>query len=332
MRKRDSGRVLAALLPPLLLCMATTAQAGDAKPAREIFGALNEPAPIKARSIGGYAKGCLAGAKMLPVNGPAWQAMRLSRNRNWGHPALVALVEKLAVDAKRKDGWPGLLVGDLAQPWGGPMLTGHASHQIGLDADIWLLPMPDRLLTEKEREELSAVSMLKPDMQSVDPERWTPKHAALIKRAASYKEVARIFIHPAIKKALCESAGSDRRWLSKVRPWWGHHYHFHVRLSCPPDSPTCVDQPPTGNDDGCGKELDRWMKKIKPRPKPKVVKPAKPKRPLTLADLPKECRELVTNAEQKLIEAKGKAPDPGAQVRPAALAAPQNAEEEGSDD
>ena len=35
------------------------------------------------------------------------------------------------------------------------MITGHESHQIGLDADIWLTPMPNRLLTCKEREDLT---------------------------------------------------------------------------------------------------------------------------------------------------------------------------------
>ena len=65
----------------------------------------------------------MAGGAALPVDGPAWQVMRLSRNRNWGHPDLVALVERLAIEAKEKDGWNGLLVGDLAQPRGGPMLV-----------------------------------------------------------------------------------------------------------------------------------------------------------------------------------------------------------------
>ena len=138
-------------------------------PAKVLFGAAKTPAPLAARAIGFYAKGCLAGAAALPIDGPAWQAMRLSRNRNWGHPELVGLVEKLAIEAKAHDGWPGLLVGDLSQPRGGPMLTGHASHQVGLDADIWLTPMPDRRLTEKEREDLSATSMLAADKVSVDP-------------------------------------------------------------------------------------------------------------------------------------------------------------------
>lgn len=270
-------------------------------PAKELFGRQKQPAPLAARAIGGYARGCLAGGKMLPVNGPAWQAMRLSRNRNWGHPLLIRYVERLAADAKREDGWPGLLVGDLAQPVGGPMLTGHASHQIGLDADIWLMPMPPKELTLEERERISAVSMLGADKLSVNPEVWTPGHVRLLRRASLYPDVARIFVHPAIKKALCEAAGKDRGWLSKIRPWWGHHYHFHVRLECPPDSKGCVAQPGLGNDDGCGAELENWFKRLTAPPRP--VKPSKPKPPLTLADLPADCSDILSAASKQSAEA-----------------------------
>ena len=76
-------------------------------PAKVLFGAAKSPAPMAARAIGFYAKGCLAGAKALPIDGPGWQAMRLSRNRNWGHPRLVSLLERLANDARRLDGWHG---------------------------------------------------------------------------------------------------------------------------------------------------------------------------------------------------------------------------------
>ena len=130
-------------------------------PANELFGAATGPAPLAARAIGSYAKGCLAGAVALPINGPDWQVMRLSRNRNWGTPQLLDFLEKFAGDARALDGWPGLLVGDMSQPRGGPMITGHSSHQIGLDVDIWLTPMPDRILTPEERENMMAVSMLK---------------------------------------------------------------------------------------------------------------------------------------------------------------------------
>jgi len=287
---RRFGLVVLALTP-FVWAGAPAAAEDGAPPAKQVFGFILDPIPMEARAIGSYARGCLAGARQLPVNGPAWQAMRLSRNRNWGHPALVEYVERLARDVKERDGWPGLLVGDLAQPRGGPMLTGHASHQIGLDADIWLKPMPDRRLTRQERERMSAVSMLAKDHLSVNPDVWTGGHVRLLRRAASYGEVARIFVHPAIKKALCDAAGNDRGWLRKVRPWWGHHYHFHVRLKCPPGYSGCRNQSPPPPGDGCGAPLDYWFKLLKAPPKPDT--PKKKKAPLTLADLPAACRRVV---------------------------------------
>lgn len=261
--------------------------------ARTLFGAVREPTQLPARSIGGYARGCLAGGRQLAVDGPAWQAMRLSRDRQWGHPDLIAFLERFSADAKANDGWSGFLVGDMSQPRGGPMLTGHASHQIGLDADIWFTPMPDRRLTRLEREEMPAVSMLAAGHLSVEPKVWSDKHVRLIKRATTYPEIERVLVHPAIKKALCEaSAGqpeADRAWLAKVRPIWGHYYHFHVRLGCPKDTSGCVAQAPTKADDGCGKEIDDWYALLK-RPVDPNAKPGPEKPPMTLEQLPAECR------------------------------------------
>src|SRR4051795_5815246 len=172
-------------LPPL-------ANPDDPKtPANELFGRKTEPAPLTARSIGGYARGCVAGATALPIDGETWQVMRLSRNRNWGHPALIAFLERLTRRVPQINSWPGLLVGDISQPRGWPMITGHASHQIGLDADVWLTPMPDRRLTPGEREEMSAVDMVRADRLDVDPSVWTPQHTALIKAVSKQPEVAR---------------------------------------------------------------------------------------------------------------------------------------------
>jgi penicillin-insensitive murein endopeptidase len=294
-------------------------------PAKELFGAAKTPAPLAARSIGFYAKGCLAGAAALPTDGPAWQAMRLSRNRNWGHPDLVALIEKLAVEAKEHDGWPGLLVGDISQPRGGPMLTGHASHQVGLDADVWFTPMPDRTLTHKEREELSATSMLAEDRVSVNPKVWTEAHVRLLKRVAGYKAVERVLVHPAIKKAVCEASKDekDRDWLSKIRPYWGHYYHFHVRVACPKGSPGCEHQPSVDDDnDGCGAELTRWLKLVKPKPvvaaPPKPGKPAPERRPITLDQLPAECRTVLASGTPAPAEAAKADADRGGSASPAA--------------
>jgi penicillin-insensitive murein endopeptidase len=271
----------------------------NSKPlAKELFGAKKTAAALAPRAIGWYSKGCLAGGVHLSDAGSAWQTMRPSRNRAWGHPKLIRLVKRLGTEAKNYDGWPGLLVGDIAQPRGGPMLTGHASHQVGLDADIWLTPMPDRTLTVREREDIEATSMLDDTSLAVDTKVFTSKQVAVIKRAATYREVERIFVHPAIKKALCKAAGKDRRWLAKVRPLWGHYYHFHIRIGCPNGG--CRAQPAVGGDDGCGKEVDNWLKVIakslkdKPKPGVKVI-PDSARRKITLDQLPAECRTVLNS-------------------------------------
>jgi penicillin-insensitive murein endopeptidase len=172
------------------------------------------------------------------------------------------------------------------------MLSGHTSHQVGLDADIWLTPMPDRTLSREEREFMSAVNMVREDRRDIDPEVWTHERTELIRTAARDPDVERIFVNAAIKKALCREAGLDRDWLGKVRPWSGHDYHFHVRIFCPPDSPQCKPQPPPEPGDGCGHELDYWFSNAALHPAPSL-QPAKPGPPLTLAELPAACRAVL---------------------------------------
>lgn len=297
------------LIPAGEVKKAKTGKKGKREPlAKKLFGAKRVGAALAPRAIGWYAKGCLAGGEELSPASPYWQTMRPSRNRAWGHPKMIRLVKRLAREANEKDGWPGLLVGDISQPRGGPMLSGHASHQVGLDADVWLNPMPDRVLTRREREDISAKSMLDKTKLAVDPKVFTDKHVALIKRAASYPEVQRIFVHPAIKKALCEKAGKDRQWLAKVRPLWGHHYHFHIRMYCPNGG--CRAQAPVSGEDGCGSEVKSWLKKIakslkpKPPPKPGAKKwiPPSARRKITMGQLPAACRTVLESPGVTLVQ------------------------------
>ena len=273
-----------------------------ATPAKKLFGAKRLPAVMTPATHGFYNKGCLAGGIAIPHDGPNWQAMRPSRNRRWGHPNMIRLLERLSIDAK-KTGWNGLMIGDISQPRGGPMLTGHASHQVGLDADIWLRPMPNRRWSRSEREKTSAISVLKKGTVRVNSRVWTKAHEGLIKTAAQYREVQRIFVHPGIKKKLCNTVKGDRRWLNKVRPYWGHHYHMHVRLRCQPGSPGCKSQKSTGSGTGCDKSLAWWFnvafakkKKVK---KKKIIKKKKKRkkknarRYKVMADLPQACRVVL---------------------------------------
>ena len=156
---------------------------------------------------------------------------------------------------------PGVRAAEAGQCRGGPTTTGHASHQTGLDGDFWFWldsPANHRKLTGQEVEELSALSMLDQDQQGVDPKRFQAKHVSVLEYVSKQPEVARIFVNPLIKKAACE-ATDQAAWLNKLRPWWGHHYHFHVRLHCPAGQATCKPQSPPPESHGCGKELAWWF-------------------------------------------------------------------------
>src|ERR1700681_915737 len=290
---QDKGSVDPKPLPPL-------ANPNDPKlAAKELFARKLLPAAMPTRVIGFYSKGCIAGAEQMPITGDTWQVMRLSRNRNWAHPDMVKLLERLSVKAHKDAGWPGILVGDMSQPRGGPMFTGHASHQIGLDADVWLTPMPDHTLSRNEREEMSAVMMVRNDRLDVDPKVFTPGHLAVIRDAAQEPTRQRIFVNAAIKKALCREAKGDRSWLSKVRPMYGHDYHFHIRIKCPPGSTQCESQPEPSDGEGCGAaDLAYWFRDEVIHPKP-PTEPPKPKPPMTLAQLPAACRQVLAAPDAK---------------------------------
>jgi penicillin-insensitive murein endopeptidase len=260
--------------------------------AKRLFGAKTAGSAQSAAAYGSYAKGCLAGGEQLAETGPTWQAMRLSRNRNWGHPELIDMIKKLSAKAAQQPGWEGLYVGDLSQPRGGPMLTGHASHQIGLDADIWMLPPQSLNLTPKQRESISSISMRRERGAYVNSS-WTRAHHQVIKAAAEDPRVARIFVFPGAKVQMCADEKGNRAYLRKIRPWYGHHYHFHVRLKCPDGVRGCKNQNPPPAGDGCA-DAREWQRNILNPPPPNPNPPKrKPKREIVLGDLPAQCTSVL---------------------------------------
>ena len=298
------------MFKPALLAAALTLALGghatQAEPlARQLFGAQTVPSTGLAQPIGSYARGCAGGLVALPETGPTWQAMRLARNRNWGHPALIGFLQDLSAYAATLPGWQGLYIGDLSQPRGGPMTGGHASHQIGLDADVWMLPATNLGLSRKQRENISSISIRTEDQTRVNGN-WTPAHAALLRAAASDPRVDRIFVAAAAKIALCNGAGrGDKAWLQKIRPIYGHNTHFHVRLKCPPGATACEPQKPTvaalsNGGDGCDDTLNWWvttyLEELRHPPKPPKNAPPPPKSAKTyvMSDLPAECRTVLS--------------------------------------
>lgn len=275
------------------LAAAMAAPSAEATTAARLFGAVEAPTRSAPAAIGSYGRGCLHGAEALPKDGPTFQSMRLSRNRRWGHPSTIAFVKELAAKAPAF-GLKGLLVGDISQPRGGPMPFGHTSHQIGLDADIWFKEMPVDRFDEAAREVVPFVSMVDARFEATT-ERFTDGFRQLVREAARDRRVARIFVGRAIKRDLCAWATGDRAWLRKVRPWWGHHAHFHVRLSCPRSARACRGQPVPPPGDGCGADLARWYAPADATPPPpRIVPRRRPRPPLTLARLPNACRAVLS--------------------------------------
>ncbi len=288
----------------LLTCL-LAAPAQAEKLANKLFGAMAAPSGQDSMPIGSYARGCAAGMVELPESGPTWQAMRLSRNRNFGQPTMVQFLMDLSATARDIGFGRGLYIGDISQPRGGPMTSGHASHQIGLDADIWMLPPRSLNLSEAEREAISSIPVRSADQRSVT-ENWTRTHRELLKAAASDPRVDRIFVAAAVKIEMCKTAKrADKKWLQKIRPVAGHDTHFHVRLKCPKGARLCETQKPTVDElskggDGCDETLMWWVTDYLNPPKsdgkkPKEDDPPKKKGPreFTMADLPKQCQGVL---------------------------------------
>ena len=283
------------LFSTALLALAFALPAAAAPEAKQLFGAVKNGSVQRAAPLGSYAKGCAAGSVALPETGKTWQAMRLSRNRNWGHPTTIDFIEKLSAKAAKLPGWNGLYIGDISQPRGGPMLSGHRSHQIGLDIDIWMLPANNLRLSRRDREKISSVS-LRRAKGAYTNDKFTRQHMEIMKAAAKDKRTARIFVFPGAKVAMCNAEKGNRKWLRKIRPWYGHHYHFHVRLACPKGARGCKDQNPPPAGDGCA-DAQKWVNDILNPPKakprdPNAPKP-KPRRELVLADLPQQCSNVL---------------------------------------
>lgn len=299
-----TGTGMKRLIAAIAMALAATGAQAQQK-ANLLFGAMDLPSAQDPMPIGSYARGCAAGMVELPETGPTWQAMRLSRNRNWGQPVMIDFIRDLSVMATQV-GWRGIYVGDISQPRGGPMTSGHASHQIGLDADIWQLPPVSLTLSRARREEIGSIPVRSADQRSVT-DNWTPGHRALMRMAASDPRVDRIFVAAAVKIEMCKTATRrDKAWLQKIRPAAGHDTHFHVRLKCPPGTRLCETQKPTVSElsnggNGCDDTLTWWVTDYLDPPKT-AGKPADPEAPrkrgprdFTMADLPGQCRDVLAS-------------------------------------
>ncbi|CAK0769362.1 Penicillin-insensitive murein endopeptidase [Gammaproteobacteria bacterium] len=271
----DIRRCLPTVCIFFVFIMAPFAAAND-------WSRVTHPSKTSPEVIGGPAAGCVGGAATLPSEGIGYQTMRLSRHRVYGHPSLIHFIRTLGMNMENQH-LGVILVGDLGQPRGGPTASLHRSHQNGLDVDLWYW-LPEKAkkqrLNQDEVENLSAPSMLTRNHLAVDPARWTAAQVEMLRLAAAPDEVDRIFVHPVIKKTLCDQE-EDRDWLRKIRPWWNHDDHLHVRLRCPPQNESCISQKSLPPGDGCDADLEWWLDAVakppaKTTPKPKPPTPVLP--------------------------------------------------------
>ncbi len=241
------------------------------------------PAPGPLRIVGGGV-GCIAGAVELPAEGPGWETVHQDRSTFWGAKVTVAGIELLAARA-RAAGLPTLYINDFSLPRGGPLAGQHATHQTGLDADVWLDVLPKLPLTAAEREQIEPHSLVQPDGTSLDPAFWQPGDVTLIRLATGLPGVDRVLVNFAIKAELCREAGPDAAWLHRVRPWWGHTSHMHIHFLCPPGQAECHDLRPIPAGTGCDASLQWWFDQLG-TPAPPVVPPHPP-------PLPAACRAIL---------------------------------------
>ncbi|MGR3807596.1 penicillin-insensitive murein endopeptidase [Pasteurella testudinis] len=243
---------------------------------------IKTPIQGEPNPVGGYSNGCIIGAQPLPLRGEGYQVIRAQKNRYYGHPELLAYLQRLGKKAKQS-GLKNVLVGDMGMAAGGRFSSGHASHQTGLDADIWLRFGP---LSDQQALTPTATLMVNRKAQRVDENVWSNDQTTLIRLAAQDPKVDRIFLNPAIKLKLCQTVQGDRTWLRKIRPWFGHDAHLHVRLICPQGASHCEAQAPIPAGEGCGAELMSWFEPPKPGSTPSTPKTPPP--------LPQLCQMILS--------------------------------------
>lgn len=214
------------------------------------------PPLANADAVGGYAAGCQFNSQALPNKGAGFHIIRASRARYYGQPILINYLQTLGKKVQQAK-LPPMLVADMAMQRGGPFDFGHRSHQTGLDADIWLRTPPSPI-NLSQLEQVPEIDMVNHRLYILNGH-FQDQQRQLIAFAAQDPRVSRIFVHPLIKQAMCH-AYPAAPWLNRLRPWYGHSGHFHVRLQCPKEDIHCEPQAPAPAGTGCGSELQSWLK------------------------------------------------------------------------
>lgn len=279
-----------------------------------------------AQSVGFYSLGCLLNGEKYAVSNAQWEVVNTFRNRFYGHPSMAAFLTYLG-DGMVKLHGKKVVTGDVGLPAGGPTVSGHASHQTGLDVDLrYRYYDAGKKMSDSERSNFAAPDIAIHEVEEVKEagkKKYVLKTSLVggkladvvadsLRISAEHPAVERIFVSPPIKKALCAryaNAGAYPAWLLKLSPYYGHADHFHVRIACPEGSTDCVKQAPVrpAADDttkvGCaGSSLHWWYNQTINEDSffreqvTELENPPPPKPPSWLGkmcELPKKCKDLV---------------------------------------
>lgn len=278
-------------IPLLLAACLIQAQAAYVEKPND-WSRIKTPSPDIPMAVGGYANGCQFGAQILPEQGIGYYDIRRFRNRFYSQPQTIALVQAVGQYVYQRTG-EAMLIGDLSQPIGGLMSYGHASHQNGLDVDIYFASIKQGETPDKDHEAPSVVDKISGSMKF---ELWKPSYREALYAAANHPDTERIFVNSIIKHHLCQTE-SDRRWLNKIRPYGGHDGHFHVRLRCPLGNELCQSQKPIPAGDGCDEGLEKWISDQ--REAILNPKPQKPSAPKPRPEPPQSCLLLLEQMRGK---------------------------------
>lgn len=192
-------------------------------------------------AIGFYSDGCMVDDYQLSQFDGNFELVNAWRNRHWAHGRAVNFIAYFTDTMANKNIGP-IKISDVSQHGGGDVSPSHASHQMGLDIDIWLA---------NGNEEYQDVVQ----GSSVNEELFEKFHARdMYRTAVANSNVQRIFVNPAIKQYLCRTE-SDTSWLRKLRPMSGHTGHMHVRLYCTDFDEDCIPQFEIGPGSGCNEVL-----------------------------------------------------------------------------
>lgn len=207
------------------------------------------------QSFGFYSHGRLAAATRLPDSGGGFVKILRPRNRRFASEDMIYLITKVSkeLDQKFPNRRDAVQIGDVSAELGG-LVPGHNSHQNGLDVDIAFLRTNETMQNPDDvngfREKFVSSGKVS---NNFDLERnW-----ALAKLMVATGRPQRIFVNQVIKNAFCKLARekgelqSAAETLHRLRPYSGHEDHFHVRITCPLNSPKCEAQEEIPAGTGC---------------------------------------------------------------------------------